>query len=72
MSYTKGKPLCPEKEKKLLISVKHHFDGNRIESGSSDTAAQMAADALIVGLSAVNRVMASYLKTLIALMLHNS
>ena len=63
--------LCPIKEKKLLFSVKHYFDGNRMEFRSSDTAAQMAADALIVGLLTVNRVMASYLKTLIALMLHH-
>ncbi len=61
MSYTRGRPLCSE-EKKVLISVKHYFDRNRIEFGSSDTAAQMAADALSVGLSTVNRVMASYHK----------
>jgi transposase len=61
MSYTRGSPLCSE-EKKMLISVKHYFDRNRIEFGSRDTAAQMAADALSVGLSMVNRVMASYHK----------
>ena len=61
MSYTRGKPLCPE-EKKMLISVKHYFDRNRIEFGSSDTSAQMAADALSVYLSTINRVMASYHK----------
>ena len=61
MSYTRGRPLCSE-EKKMLISVKHYFDRNRIEFGLSDTAAQMAADALSVGLSTVNRVMASYHK----------
>lgn len=61
MSYTKGKPLCPE-EKKLLVSVKEYFDRNKAEFGSSDSAAQMTADALGLGLATVNRVMASYRK----------
>jgi len=34
MSYTKGRPLCPE-EKKLLVSVKHYFDRNKSEFGST-------------------------------------
>ncbi len=61
MFYTKGKPLCPE-EKKLLVSVKQYFDRNKSEFGSSESATQMTADALGVGLATVNRVMASYRK----------
>ena len=61
MSYTKGKPLCPF-ETKLLISVKQYFDRNKSEFGSNDSAAQMTADALGIGLATVNRVMANYRK----------
>ena len=61
MSYTKGRPLCPE-EKKLLVSVKHYFDRNKSEFGSSESSAQMTADALGIGLATVNRVMANYRK----------
>jgi transposase len=61
MPYIKGKPLYPE-EKRLLVSVKHYFDRNKAEFGSCETAAQMTADALSVGLATVNRVMASYHK----------
>ena len=61
MSYTKGRPLCPE-EKNLLVSVKHYFDRNKSEFGSSESSAQMTADALGIGLATVNRVMASYHK----------
>ena len=61
MSYIKGKPLCPE-EKKLLVSVKQYFDRNKSEFGSTESAAQMTADALSVGLATVNRTMASYRK----------
>jgi transposase len=61
MSYTKGRPLCPE-EKKLLVSVKHYFDRNKSEFGSSESSTQMTADALGIGLATVNRVMAHYRK----------
>ncbi len=61
MSYTKGRPLCPE-EKQLLVSVKHYFDRNKSEFGSSESSAQMTADALGIGLATVHRVMASYRK----------
>ncbi len=61
MSYTKGRPLCPE-EKKLLVSVKHYFDRNKSEFGSSESSAQMTADALGVGVATVHRVMAHYRK----------
>jgi hypothetical protein len=42
--------------------VKQYFDRNKSEFGSSESAAQVAADALCVGLATVNRVMASYRK----------
>ncbi|HIE03070.1 MAG TPA: hypothetical protein EYP59_22775 [Thiotrichaceae bacterium] len=61
MPYTQGKPLCPE-EKQLLVSVKQYFDRNKTEFGSRDSAAQMTADALGIGLATVNRVMANYRK----------
>lgn len=61
MSCTKGRPLCPE-EKKLLVSVKHYFDRNKSEFGSSEPSVLMTADALGIGLATVNRVMASYHK----------
>lgn len=59
MSYTKGKPFSPE-GKRLLVSVKQYFDRNKSDFGVSESAAQMTADALGVGLATVNRVMASY------------
>ena len=61
MSYTKGRPLCPE-EKKLLVSVKHYLDRNKSEFGSSESSAQMTSDALGIGLATVHRVMAHYHK----------
>ena len=61
MAYTKGRPLGPE-EKPLLVSVKHYFDRNKSELGSSESSAQMTADALGIGLATVNRVMANYRK----------
>jgi len=59
MSYTKGRPLCPE-EKKVLVSVKDYFDRNKAEFGSSESSVQMTADALGIGLATGNRVMATY------------
>lgn len=61
MFRTKGKPLGPG-EKQFLVSVKQYFDRNKSEFGSHDSAAQMTADALGVGLATVNRVMASFQK----------
>ena len=61
MAHPKGKPLTPE-EKRLLISVKQYFDRNKLEFGSSDSSAQMASDALGIGLATVNRVVAQYRK----------
>ena len=61
MSDSKGKHLLPE-GKRLLISVKQYFDSNRSEFGSSESAAQMTADALGLGLATVNRVLGQYHK----------
>jgi transposase len=61
MYHIKGKPLSPE-EKQLVVSATQYFDRNRSEFGSLDSAAQMTADALGIGLATVNRVMASYRK----------
>jgi len=61
VSDTKGKHLLPE-GKRLLISVKQYFDSNKSEFGSSESAAQMTADALGLGLATVNRVLGQYHK----------
>jgi transposase len=61
MYHIKGKPLSPE-EKQLVVSATQYFDRNKSEFGSLDSAAQMTADALGIGLATVNRVMASYRK----------
>ncbi len=61
MHYTKGKPFSSE-GKRLLVSVKQYFDRNKSEFGANESAGQMTADALGVGLATVNRVMASYRK----------
>jgi len=61
MYHIRGKPLNSE-EKQLLVSAKQYFDRNKSEFGSLDSAAQMTADALGIGLATVNRVMASYRK----------
>ncbi len=61
MYHNRGKSLSSE-EKQLLVSVKQYFDRNKSEFGSLDSAAQMTADALGIGLATINRVMASYRK----------
>lgn len=61
MYHIRGKPLSSE-EKQIVVSAKQYFDRNRSEFGSLDSAAQMTADALGIGLATVNRVMASYRK----------
>jgi transposase len=60
-NYTKGKPLSPG-EKQFIVSLKHYFDRNKVDFGVSDLSVQMVADALEVGLSTVNRVMADFKK----------
>jgi hypothetical protein len=54
MYHIKGKPLSPE-EKQLVVSATQYFDRNRSEFGSLDSAAQMTADALGIGLETVNQ-----------------
>ncbi|MCI5144092.1 MAG: hypothetical protein D3923_00875 [Candidatus Electrothrix sp. AR3] len=61
MHSNKGKDLSPN-EKQILVSVKQYFDRNKKEFCSLDSAAQMTADALGVGLATVNRIIASYRK----------
>ncbi len=61
MYHQGGKPLTPS-EKRFIISAKLYFDRNRPEFGIRDSAAQMTADALGVGLASVNRVVAEYNK----------
>jgi len=61
MSNSQGSPLCSE-EKKHIVLLKEYFDRNRAEFGFKDRSAQMVADALNLGLSTVDRVMASYRK----------
>jgi transposase len=59
VSYIKGKPFGAE-GKRLLVSVKDYFERNQAEFGVNESAAQMTADALGIGLATVNRVMANY------------
>lgn len=61
MSHTKGKPLIPE-EKSLVVSVKQYLDRNKSDFRSTESTAQMTADALGIGLATVNRVMGQYHK----------
>jgi len=61
MQHKNGKPLTPS-EKRFIVSTKQYFDRNRPDFDVRDSAAQMAADALGVGLASINRVMADYNK----------
>src|SRR3990167_10562361 len=61
MSNSQGSPLCPE-EKKHIVLLKQYFDRNSAEFGFKNRSVQMVADALNLGLSTVDRVMASYRK----------
>lgn len=60
-NYTRGKPLNPG-EKQFIVSLKRYFDRNKKDFGVGDLSVQMVADALEVGLSTVNRVMADFNK----------
>jgi len=57
----KGKALLPE-EKKHVILLRDYFERNRDEFGTGDSSSQRVADALNIGLSTVNRIMANYNK----------
>ena len=59
MKYIRGKPLEPG-EKRAIVSVKGYFNRNKKELGLSESSAQLAADALEIGVSTVKRVMADY------------
>lgn len=59
MGYTRGKPLKPG-EKRAIICVKSYFDRNRNEFGVTESSVQLTADALEMGVSTVNRVMADF------------
>jgi hypothetical protein len=50
----RGKPLSSY-EKQIVVSAKQYFDRNKSEFGSLDSAAQMTADALGIGLETVNK-----------------
>ena len=59
MGYTRGKPLKPG-EKRAIVCVKNYFDLNRKDFGITESSAQLTADALEIGVSTVNRVMADF------------
>lgn len=61
MRHSRGKPLTTS-EKRAIVSIKQYFDRNRECFDVRDSAAQMTADALGIGLASVNRVMANYKK----------
>jgi len=61
MHHKNGKPLTPS-EKRFIVSTKHYFDRNKPDLEICDSAAQMTADALGIGLASVNRVLAEYKK----------
>lgn len=61
MRHESGKPLTPS-EKRFIVSAKLYFDRNRPDFDIRDSAAQMTADALGIGLASVNRVMSDYNK----------
>ncbi|MEY3289753.1 MAG: hypothetical protein RLZZ419_1995 [Pseudomonadota bacterium] len=57
MGYTRGKPLKPG-EKRAIVCVKNYFYLNKKDFGITESSAQLTADALEIGVSTVNRVMA--------------
>ncbi len=59
MGYIRGKPLEPG-EKRAIVCVKNYFDHNRKDWGLTESSVQLTADALEVGVSTVNRVMADF------------
>jgi len=61
MNSIQGKPLSTEK-KQIIVQLKEYFDRNKAELGTVIPSVELVADALGVGLSTVNRVMANYKK----------
>lgn len=61
MYCTPGKALSPE-IKETIVTLKSYFDRNKAFFVKQDSSAQMVSDALGIGLSTVNRVMARYRK----------
>lgn len=61
MYCTPGKALSPE-IKETIVTLKSYFDRNKVSFAKQDSSAQMVSDALGIGLSTVNRVMARYRK----------
>ena len=59
MGYTRGKPLKPG-EKRAIVCVKNYFDHNKKAFGVTESSVQLTADALEMGVSTVNRVMADF------------
>ena len=59
MGYIRGKPLKPG-EKRAIVCVKNYFDHNKKAFGATESTAQLTADALEMGVSTVNRVMADF------------
>jgi len=61
MYCTPGKALSPEM-KEAIVTLKGYFDRNKSCFSKQDSSVQMVSDALGIGLSTVNRVMAKYRK----------
>ncbi len=61
MSAAKGSPIAPE-VKKVVVKVKEYFDRNRLDFQSTDSSAQMTADAIDIGLASVKRILADFTK----------
>ena len=57
MISSRGRPLTPE-TKKLVVSLKHYFDGNKFKP--MEPSVKRTADALGIGIATVKRVMADY------------
>src|ERR1700678_4444597 len=59
MYHKAGSPLTSS-EKRFVVAAKLYFDRNRPAFDIRDSSAQMAADALGIGIASVNRIMADY------------
>jgi len=59
VGYTRGKPLKAG-EKRAIVCVKNYFDRNKKAFGVTESSVQLTAEALEIGVSTVNRVMADF------------